>query len=249
MLSAPPRLDPGHAPPLWSAANQPWVTRVPDIFDEVSEDLRADQARSVLSRYGKLIVAAMLLTLVGVGVAEWWRQHQAADHDAVALKFLAAQKAAAAKPPPPGIDTDLAAIASTGPTGYVVLARLQLAGTEWDAGKHDAALADWLKVSDDSNAPPLLRDLATLNFVQHQVDSGDAQALKTKLAPLITSGTRWRPLAEQVTALLDLRLGRVTEAKAIMKSLTEDAQAPQGVRQMAQDILITLGEDGAGPHG
>jgi len=91
--------------------------------------------------------------------------------------------------------------------------------------------------------------------VQHQVDNGDAQAMKTRLAPLITGGTRWRPLAEQVTALLDLRLGRVPEAKAIMKSLSDDPQAPQGVRQMAQDILISLGEDsngqedGAGPHG
>lgn len=228
---------------------------MPDIFDEVSEDLRADRARSLLSRYGRLLIGAMLLTLVCVGVWDWWQQNQAANHDAVAMQFLAAQKAAAAKPPAKDAAQQLTAIADTGPTGYATLARLQLAAADWDAGQHAKAIAAWDQVSYDAKAPPLLRDLATLNSVQHQVDNGDAQAMKTRLAPLITGGTRWRPLAEQVTALLDLRLGRVPEAKAIMKSLSDDPQAPQGVRQMAQDILISLGEDsngqedGAGPHG
>jgi hypothetical protein len=240
---------PPHTPPLWSAANQPWVPRVPDIFDEVSEDLRADQARSVLQRYGKLLVGAMLLTLVVVGVVDWWQRQQTANHDEVALKFLAAQKQAAAKPPPADLQQDLAAIAATGPAGYQVLARMQLAATQWDQGQHDKAIAGWDQLAADSSVPPLLRDLATFNSVQHQVDTGNAQALKERLAPLVSGGTRWRPLAEQVTALLDLRLGRTGEAKAIMKSLSEDTQAPPGVRQMAQDILITLGEDGAGPHG
>ncbi len=222
---------------------------MPDIFDEVSEDLRADQARSVLSRYGKLIVAAMVLTLIAVGIGEWWNQTKSADHDKVAMQFLAAQKAATSKLPPKDVTQQLADIADTGPAGYQVLARLQLAAAEWDGGQHEKAIAEWDSVSQDSKAPQLLRDLATLNSVQHQVDSGNAQALKERLAPLISGGSRWRPLAEQVTALLDLRLGRTSEAKAIMKSLADDTQAPQGIRQMAQDILITLGDDGAGPHG
>jgi hypothetical protein len=222
---------------------------VPDIFDEVSEDLRADQARSVLQRYGKLLIAAMLLTLVVVGVVDWWSRQQSANHDAVALKFLAAQKQAASKHPPTDLDQELSAIAATGPAGYQVLAKLQLAAAQWDQGAHDKAIATWDQVAADGSAPQLLRDLATFNSVQHQVDTGNAQTLKERLSPLVTGGTRWRPLAEQVTALLDLRLGRTKEAKAIMKSLSEDTQAPPGVRQMAQDILITLGEDGAGPHG
>ncbi len=222
---------------------------MPDIFDEVSEDLRAEKARSLLQRYGRVLIGAMLLTLVMVGVADWLLQQKTADHDAVAMKFLTAQKQAASKHPPKDLDQDLAAIAATGPAGYQVLARLQLAATEWDQGAHDKAIATWDKVAADGSVPQLLRDLATFNSVQHQVDTGNAQTLKERLSPLVTGDTRWRPLAEQVTALLDLRLGRTKEAKAIMKSLSEDTQAPPGIRQMAQDIMITLGEDGAGPHG
>jgi hypothetical protein len=69
---------------------------------------------------------------------------------------------------------------------------------------------------------------------------------------LLAPTSQWRPLAEQTTALLDIRLGRLPEAKAIMKSLTTDPQAPQGVRQMAQDLLLSMDatqDAGAGPHG
>ena len=81
------------------------------------------------------------------------------------------------------------------------------------------------------------------------MDSADPQTLKAQLAPLVQGTSRWRPLAEQITALLDIRLGRKAEAQEIMKTLTVDPEAPPGVRQMAQDLLITMGEDGAGPHG
>jgi hypothetical protein len=222
---------------------------VPDIFDEVNEDLRADQARALLRRYGGLLIAAMLLTLAGVGVYDWWQQKQSASADSVALRYLAAQKAALSKAPPHDLVQDFTPLAESGPAGYRVLAKLQLAAAEWNASQHDRAIADWQSVTDDTAAPQLLRDLATLTSVQHQVDTGNAQVLKARLAPLVQGGSRWRPLAEQVTALLDIRLGRIAEAKEIMKSLTADPQAPTGVRQMAQDLLLTLGEDGAEPHG
>ena len=64
--------------------------------------------------------------------------------------------------------------------------------------------------------------------------------------------------AEQLTALLDLRLGRAAEAKQIIKSLVQDPQVPPGIRQTSQDLLMTLdatpGDDTnsaskAGTHG
>ncbi len=227
---------------------------MPDIFDEVDEDLRADQARALLRRFGGVLIAAMLLTLVGVGVYDVWQQRRTRDAEAVASKFLAAQKEAEAKSPPKGLEQQFADLAATAPDGYRVLAKLQLAALEWERGQHDSAVAEWQSVADDSSAPQMLRDLATLNSVQYQIDTGDAATLKAKLLPLVQGGTRWRPLASQLTALLDLRLGRVADSKEIMKSLMLDPQTPQGIRQMAQDILATLSDDPdsaskAGQHG
>jgi hypothetical protein len=228
---------------------------VPDIFDEVSEDLRAEKARALLRRYGALLAGLLVLSLIGVGIADYVATQTGQTTSLVADRFITAQDSAAklsdnpGKPPPAAVVQSFADIAAKGTPGYQVLANLELASLDWDAGRHDQAIAAWQAISGDAKAPPLLRDLATLLNAQHQVDTGDAQALKKSLSPLVTGTTRWRPLAEQVTALLDIRLGRKTEAAEIMKTLAIDPQAPPGIRQMAQDLLITIGEDGAGPHG
>jgi hypothetical protein len=214
--------------------------RVPDIFDEVDEDLRADQARALLRRYGGLLILAMLLTLAGVGVYHSWRERQEAAAEAIGSKFLAAQDKATTKFPPKDLPQQFADIAATAPDGYRTLARLHLAVLDWNRGQHDSAIAEWQSIADDSAAPQLLRDLANLTSVQHQLDSANPQTLKAKLLPLIENGGRWRPLAEQLTALLDLRLGRATEAKQIIKSLVQDPQVPPGIRQTSQDLLMTL---------
>ncbi len=228
---------------------------VPDIFDEVSEDLRAERARALLRRYGIVLVGLMLLTLAGVGLYDYTEKQTGQTREATAQRFIAAQESVGrladnpGKAPPGAVIGTFADIAGTGPGGYRVLAGLHLAALDWETGHHDVAIAGWKKIADDGGAPRLLRDLAILTSAQHQVDSGDPKALKAQLLPLVQGSSRWRPLAEQITALLDIRLGRKTEAMAIMKALTQDPQAPQGVREMAQDLLITMGEDGAGPHG
>ena len=214
---------------------------MPDIFDEVDDDLRADQARALLRRYGGFLVLAMLLTLVGVGVYHTWQERQQAAAEAVGTKFLAAQNLAAAKAPPKDLPRQFADIAATAPNGYRTLARLNLAVLEWNRGQHESAVAEWQGVADDSGAPPLLRDLATLTSVQFQLDTANPQALKAKLLPLVQGTGRFRPIAAQMTALLDVRLGRTVEAREIMKSLVQDPQVPNGVRQTSQDLLMTLG--------
>ncbi len=215
---------------------------MPDIFDEVSEDLRADQARSLLRRYGVLMVAAMLATLAAVGAYTWWQDRQQAAADAFAMKFIADQKAADTRTPPKDLAQRFANMAATGPHGYRALAALQLAALDWDAGRHAAAIAEWHDVSTDASLPEVLRNLSTITSVQHQVDSGDAKALKAQLLPIVNSSSAFRPLAIQIDALLDIRLGRTKEATELMQALVKDPATPQVLREMTQSLLTTLEE-------
>lgn len=216
---------------------------MPDIFDEVDEDIRAEKAQAFLRRYGALGIVLMLLTMVGTGVYVWRDQQQKRAAEATASRFLAAQKAAAPKPhapPPAAAAADLAAVAAQGPAGYRTLARLQLAAVQWQRGDHAAAIATWQSVADDPGGPPLLRDYATLASVQHQADTGDAAALKARVLPL-ASGP-WHLVAAPLLASLDIRLGRTADARAILKEVAEDPLAPQSVREVVQAALGALGQ-------
>ncbi len=223
---------------------------MPDIFDEVEEDLRADRARALGRRYWGAVAAAMVLVLVGTGAYVFWQQRMALAADAVANRFIEAARLAdraSASPLAGKLDADTAQaaqvlgdIGSTGPAGYRVLARLRLAALQWQTGQHKEAVATWQSVSDDSAAPALLRDLATLTSAQHQADSGDPVLLKQRLQTLTAPGNRWAPMAEQEIALIDLRTGRVREASAIMQRLATGPLVPEGIRGMAADLLTTL---------
>ena len=223
---------------------------MPDIFDEVEEDLRAERARALGRRYAGTVIALLVLVLVGTGAYVAWQQHRQARADAVAERFIAAAKQAdhvLAGPPSTKPDAEaaqassaLADVAATGPGGYRVLARLRLAALQWQTGQQAQAVASWQAVSDDTAAPALLRDLATLTSAQHQADTGNPSMLKQRLQSLTAPDNPWRSMADQVIALVDLRTGHVREAAGIMRRLSTEHDVPDGVREMAADLLTTL---------
>jgi len=49
---------------------------VPDIFDEISEDLRNDRAVGLAKRYGVWLLGACVAVLVGVGAQQGWQGYQ-----------------------------------------------------------------------------------------------------------------------------------------------------------------------------
>ena len=54
-------------------------------------------------------------------------------------------------------------------------------------------------------------------------------------------------MADQVIALIDIRTGNVREAAGIMRRLSAERDVPDGVREMAADLLTTLPDMGAEP--
>jgi hypothetical protein len=229
---------------------------LPDIFDEVEEDLRAERARSLARRFGGLAVAAVVVVVAGTGAFVWWGQQQQTEAGTTATRFIAAtQQAEKSVQALAGLDrkeagqaaATFADIAAHGPAGYRILARLHLAGLQWQLGQTQLALESWKSVSDDGSAPQLLRDLASVTSAQHQVDSANPVLLKQTMEGLTGQDNPWRPIAEQVIALIDIRQGKTREAADIMKRLIGDPMAPEGVRQMVSDLITTLPPDALAP--
>ena len=226
---------------------------VTDIFDEVSEDLRADRARLLAKRYGWVLVLTAVLIVAGVGGWQAWRWNQIKQADAVATSFLNAMRDAggpgqAMTPARTQAEADFLRLANSGPEGYRTLARLRAAALRADAGDLPGALTLWDQLAADTSADPLLRDLANLLWVQHQVDAGDPAAVLGRLAPLVAPGNPWRALALENQALLDIRTNEPGKARDILRQLAADAASPDGVRARANGLLARLGEPVAAPE-
>jgi hypothetical protein len=220
--------------------------RVVDIFDEVEEDLRAERAKRLLERYAWLLIAVVVAIVGAASGWQLWNRHKNQQDAAVAARYVAAQSAldqpGAAKAGQLAILDKLAADA---PEGYRTLARMRAAGLKADAGDVPGALALWNAVAADSNADPLLRDLASLLATDHELDHGDPAQLEARLKPLAELGNPWATLAEEQLAMLDLRQGRVDEARKKLQVLTFDSNTPTGLRARASALLAGLGPQGS----
>ncbi len=225
---------------------------MPDIFDEVQEDLRAERARALGRRYAGWGAALVVLILAATGGYVAWQQHSTTATNAVADRFIdAAQEADRAATPSGATDKQaidaaektLRSLSAAAPAGYQVLARLRLAALQWTTGQQKQAIATWQSITDDAGAPALLRDLATLTSAQHQLDSGNPLLLRQRLESITGLDNPWRPMAELALALLDLRTGQPRDSAATLRRLTIEPLVPDGVRQMATALLTTLPPD------
>ena len=223
---------------------------VADIFDELNSDFRAERMRQVALRLA--IPGIILILLIGAGIAGWqvWRSRQAQANAEVAVAYAAAARDTAGPAAADGAATPARAaaqaefdrLAATAPEGYRTLARLRAAALRAGTGDLAGALNDWDAVANDNAADPLLRDLARLVAAQHQVDAGDPPAVEARLQPLLQVNSPWRPMAQEVQALLALRTGHTDQAKDLLRGLSTDPAAPEGARGRANAVLTQLGE-------
>ncbi len=222
---------------------------MPDIFDEVEDDLRAERTRSLLMRYGAVLAGVAVLAVAGVAGWQGWRWYQSRDALTVAGAYMAASQQAgvpgaavpAAGPAQQAALAQFAKLTRRGNEGYRTLARLREAALRADSGDLPAALNIWNQLANDGDVDAPLRDLATLLWVQRQVDHGDAPALRARLAGLTAPDNIWHPLALEDLALIQLRTGETGPARATLRQLAADATAPQGVRSRAGNLLAGLG--------
>jgi hypothetical protein len=218
---------------------------VPDIFDEVEEELRAERARQFLTRYAGAIAAAAVLVVALVAGWQGWRWYQARQDEAAAGVYITAMLQAADTGPNAAAAhaaslTGFGQLAQHGPAGYRTLARFNAAALEAAQGHLPQALELWNQVATDSSADPLMRDLAELLWTQHQIGTADPGTLEARLKPLAQPNGPWHAMATEQLALLALRQGKTGEAKQMLTALTNDVTAPDGVRQRATAVLAQL---------
>jgi hypothetical protein len=206
-----------------------------DIFREVDEALREDRVKTVWTRYGRLIMAAAILIVVGTAAWVGWKEWSATRDAQGAAAIEAARADGSVAALSAGVD-------AAGNADQAALARLYLAAAQIQAGDVAAGVATYRAVADDSGIDPVMRDLARLQAVMHQVDTGDAAQLSTEIAPLAADGSPWRFSAREIQGVLALKQGDVAGARTIFQALSDDAETPAGIRGRAAEVLGSLGE-------
>ena len=210
-----------------------------DIFQEVDEELRRDNFAKLWKRYGNYVVAFAVLIVVATGAYSWWRSHdlqqrQAEGNQAAAALALAGQgKYAEAA-------NSLTVLASDAHAGRALISRFEAAALRSRAGDESAAIAAYDALAKDTSVDPIYRDLATLMWAFHALDTVDSQAIIDRLAPLTAATSPWHGSAMELTAIAHLKAGDRDAARTEYQHLTDDLTAPQSVRARAAEMVAAL---------
>lgn len=215
-----------------------------DIFDEVEEDLRAERMARFARRYGIALVAFVLLVVLGVAAWQVWRWYEGRQDARAATAFIgvldqAAQRGSAANRAP--LAEKFADVAKTAPDGYATLARLNEASLLADSGQMNKAEAMWDKLMNDSAISPVLRQVATLSWASHELETAEPSLIQARLGPLSADSSPWRPIALQYLGLLSIRTGDTKGAIKTFQSVANDISTPADMRNMANAMAQALG--------
>jgi len=217
-----------------------------DIFDEVSDDLRAERAARLLRRYGAFLILGAALVLIAVGAQQAWQYYTAQQAQKAAAAYLAlitpidANAETLTNPDRLAAAKSLENFAATAPAGYRTLALMRAAALDAAAGDLPSAAAAWNRVSGDTAADPLFRDLATLLWCQHELGIAPDSAVAGRLQPLTVAENPYHGLAQETQALLYLSEGKTDLAKALFSQIASDPNATDGVRNRADGMLAKL---------
>lgn len=210
-----------------------------DIFQEVDEELRHDKWLKLWKRYQNYVIGLAALVIVATAAVTYWRYHDQQQREAEGMRYaLALDDARAGKLADAA--NSLNALASGAHAGRAVVARFEAAALQARAGDQAAAVAAYDAIVKDGAVDPVYRDLATVLWGLHALDTIDPQLVVERLAPLTAQDNAWHSTAIEVTAIVHLRTGDRAAAKADYQKIADDLTAPRGLRARAAQMVAAL---------
>ncbi|MFL6846257.1 MAG: tetratricopeptide repeat protein [Allosphingosinicella sp.] len=212
------------------------------FYREVDEELRRDQLKTYWERFGKLVIAGVVLVLALIGGFIWWQNHKEVKAGERGEKLIAAfdDIAAHRKAAATGKLDELARSGSQGHRAAALLTKADLAIEGKDL---KGAAAIYKQISDDEDLAQPYRDLALVRMTALELDTLQPQAVVDRLKGLAVAGSPWFGSAGEMVAISYLRLGKPQQAAAIFAAMAKDKKLPDSLRSRATQMAGSLGVD------
>jgi hypothetical protein len=212
------------------------------FYREVDEELRRDQMKTYWERFGKLIIAGVVLFLALIGGYIWWQNQKEVKAGERSETLLGAfddvasgRKAAAA--------AKLDELTKSGSGGHRAAALLTKADMAVEGKDLKGAAAIFKQVADDGGLARPYRDLALVRMTAVELDTLPPQAVIDRLKGLAVAGNPWFGSAGEMTALSYLKLNKPQQAAGVFAAMAKDKKLPDTLRSRATQMAGSLGVD------
>ncbi len=222
-MALPPATDPGES-----------------FIREVDEEYRRDQLARFWTRYGRWLLIALGVFLVGFAGYLYWREEQNRAAGEFGDRMLQASEQLEA-----GNTQDAAPVFAEAVTsnseGYEALGRLTQAGIAAREGKTAEAVNIYAAIAADDDIAQPFRDLATMRQIMLQYDTLPPPQVIARLQPLAKAGSPWFGTAGEMLAVAHMRSGKPELAGPLFAAIAKDTNVPASIRSRAGQMASMLG--------
>lgn len=208
---------------------------------EVDEAVRQDQLLTFWQRFGRWIVAAVVIGLVAFAAWLYWQHYSATQSQAVSEEMDKVISAAAGGGTPDAKQLDTLTGASQ--PGFRASALLVKAGVAARKGDNKAAIAAYKAMAADSSLDQPYRDLALIRQTTLEFETLQPQQVVDRLKPLAVEGAPWFGSAGELVAISYMKMRKPDLAGPLFAAMAKDATVPQSIRSRARQMAGLLGID------
>jgi hypothetical protein len=209
------------------------------FFREVDEAVRQEQYKALWDKYGVYVLVVAALVVAGVAAYKGWTYWQDRQAQQAGAEFTQALALASANNQAKAHEA-FASLAESGPPGYQVLSRFQMAANEAKAGETEKAVAAYDALATDGGVDPILQALATLQAATLRLDDADYAEMERRLKGLAESGNPWSFSARELLGLSAYRNGDMSVAEKQFSGLLADQGTPPNLRERANMMLALI---------
>ena len=205
------------------------------LEDEVNEELRRQQLKSIWDRFGIYIIGFAFLIIISVGGNEIRNYFNDRVSKKESIAFDNALTLIEEGNDSTGLDQLIKLTESK--TGYKGLAFFRLSSESLSNGNHQEAIDYLKKASLDKTLTNSLRVFAKIKAGLILVDNGNASEVDVLLGEVIENGGPFSFHAKEILALALINDGRDLEAQEIFQEIANDASAPPVLVRRAEIFL------------
>ena len=209
---------------------------------EVDENLRRDHMAELARSYGKWVVAAVVLFLIGVAGILYWKDRQTKQAE-VGVEQLVQTLTDIGQGKDKVATTQLTDLSKSSSDGVSTVARLTSAALALQHGDRTGASKTYATIAADKNVAGPFRDLALLRGTALEYDTLKPAEVVSRLQPLTIPGNPFFGSAGELTGMALLAQNRRPEAAQLFAKIAADSTVPVSLRERAVQIAGSLGVD------
>lgn len=208
---------------------------------EVDEAVRQDEVSSFAKKYGWPLGIGFGLALAAFGGFLFWQSRQEAALEAQSEAFVQAIDELEAN------NTEIAdrelAVLAEGEGGVALMAAMLRAGIAIEDDRPEDAAALYDEISANTDAPAVVRDIATIRSVTVRFDDLDPQEVIDRVGPLAVPDNDYYGSAGELVVHAYLAQGKTDEAGALLLDMAGNEDVPESIRGRSRQLAGLLGVD------